>query len=67
MYKKLRELELCKGSLIAIKEAMVVAWGETMPKLVYTARRAIILHVLAIEHILASRMDLIGFVSFEDA
>lgn len=63
MYEELpREICLCKENLIATRESMVVAGGETKPKLVYMVECVLILHLFAVEHIPASGKNLIGFV-----
>lgn len=63
VFKLLRELELCKGSLIKNRERMAVAGGDRKPKLINMARCAFIVHVFAVEHVPASRTDLIGIVN----
>lgn len=44
--------------MIATKESMAMAGGETKSKLVF-----LVLHLFVAEHILAFRTDLIGIVS----
>lgn len=59
----LRELELCKGILIDIREAMGSVGEKRKSKLMCTIACALIFHHFGIEHIPTSRTDFIDIVN----
>lgn len=64
VYKELlSELELCRGSLITIREPMAMVGREEKPKLMYMVGCAFILHIFSVKHIPVSGKDLMNVVS----
>lgn len=54
---------IIQGKLDHYGEVMAASGGEGKPKLIFMVGCALILHVFAVEHMLASGMDLIDVIS----